>query len=65
MLNLDPEIEERVRRLAEARGMAAESLLREAVEQYVVREERLAAGEHPSGKPWPRKHAVGGIITPV
>lgn len=62
MLKVDAETEERLRKVAEARGVGSETVLREAVEQYLEGEE---VGRHPSGKVWPRRHAVGGIITPV
>lgn len=61
---LDPESEARLRRLAEARHASPESVLREAATQYLDREEAVP-GQHPSGRPWPRRNPVGGIITPV
>ena len=63
-MELDPETEARLRRLAEARHISSESLLRIALSQYLEREES-APGQHPSGRPWPRRTPVGGIITPV
>lgn len=53
-LKLDPEMKERVQRLAEARRRSPHWVMREAVEQYVEREEKreqfrqetLAAWEH-------------------
>ncbi len=39
-LKLDPELKGRVQRLAEARRRSAHWLMREAVEQYVTREEK-------------------------
>lgn len=39
-VDLDPEIKSRLERLAESRGRPARGLLREAIEQYVDREER-------------------------
>jgi predicted transcriptional regulator len=39
-LKLDPEIKERVSRLAEARRRSAHWIMREAIEEYVAREER-------------------------
>lgn len=64
-VKLDSESAQRLTGLAAARGQSAEVLAREAIAQYLEREERVAAGEHPSGKPWPKRHTVGGIITPV
>jgi len=63
-MELDPETEARLRGLAEARHILPESLLRIALSQYLEREE-AALGQHPSGRPWPRRTPVGGIITPV
>ena len=53
-LKLDPELKERVQRLASIRRRSAHWVMREAVEQYVVREEKreqlrqdaLAAWDH-------------------
>ena len=53
-LKLEPQLKERVRRLAEARRRSAHWVMREAVEQYVSREEKreqlkkdaLTAWEH-------------------
>ena len=67
-IELDPESEARLRRLAEARHISPEVVLREAAEQYLAKEERgeqADSGQHPSGQPWPRRNPVGGIITPV
>ena len=63
-IELDPETEARLSRLAQARHASPESLLREAIQRYSEREE-AAPGQHPSGRPWPRRTPVGGIITPV
>lgn len=38
-LKLDPEAEARLRRLADARGKTTQGLLRDAVDQYLEREE--------------------------
>lgn len=53
-LKLDPEIKERVQRLAEARRRTSHWIMREAIEEYISREEKreqlrldtLAAYEH-------------------
>ncbi len=63
-IELDPETEASLRRLAESRHTSPESLLRIALAQYLEREEP-PPGQHPSGRPWPRRTPVGGIITPV
>lgn len=39
VVTLDPVTDDRVRRLASTRRLSAESLVREAIEQYVAREE--------------------------
>lgn len=65
MPKLEPELETRLKRASEEAGQPANALLSEAVDQYLSSKERIAAGQHPSGKPWPKRHAVGGIITPV
>jgi hypothetical protein len=70
MPKLDNDLTDRIQRLADARHRTPDSLIREAVEQYLIREEKSepAQGDesrHPSGKPWPQRTPVGGIITPV
>lgn len=67
-IQLDPETKARLNRLAEARRIAPDAILREAVEQYFRRNEQPRQNgedQHPSGQPWPRRNPVGGIITPV
>jgi hypothetical protein len=67
-IELDPESEARLSRLAESRHTSPESLLGAAVAQFLAKEERgeqADSGQHPSGQPWPRRNPVGGIITPV
>lgn len=64
---LDPEILARVKRLAEARSSSPEAVLSDAL-NTLERKDGLHVGvenRHPSGKPWPRRNPVGGIITPV
>lgn len=39
VVTLDPVTDDRVRRLASTKQLSAESLIREAIEQYVTREE--------------------------
>lgn len=65
MITLDSELEERLRRFAEARGQSAEILLRKAALEFLERTEGAQEGRHPSGKAWPRRNPVGGVITPV
>lgn len=70
MAKLDTDLNDRLQRLADARRRSPDSLLREAIEQYLSREEKSEPSQgddrrHPSGKPWPKRTPVGGIITPV
>jgi predicted transcriptional regulator len=63
---LDPDLTGRLQRLAAARHQTPDTLIREAIEQYLGREEKPhTESQHPSGKPWPKRTPVGGIITPV
>lgn len=74
-VNLDSETQARLNRLAAARHSSPEAILREALDQYLERQEQYLERQkeklestddrHPSGKPWPRRTPVGGIITPV
>jgi predicted transcriptional regulator len=66
MAKIDTDLTTRIQRLADARHRSADTIIREAIEQYLEREEKThATAEHPSGKPWPQRTPVGGIITPV
>ena len=63
---LDPDLTDRIQRLADARHRSAGAMIGEAIEQYLEREEKThTESKHPSGKPWPKRTPVGGIITPV
>jgi predicted transcriptional regulator len=66
-LKLDRELQDRIQHLADACKQSADTILREALEQYLQREAKSGTGAdtHPSGKPWPPRNPVGGIITPV
>ena len=69
-IKLDPDLTGRIHRLADASHRLADAIIREAIEQYLGREENAQAtrgddSQHPSGKPWPQRSPVGGIITPV
>jgi hypothetical protein len=68
-LDLDDALRDRINRIAEVRHQSLDAILRTAVQQYLEREEKSAhtenANKHPSGKPWPPRSPVGGIITPV
>ena len=68
VLNFDPEIQARLSRLAEVSNCTPEALLGQAIDQYLKQNEnpeRASEARHPSGKPWPQRNPVGGIITPV
>lgn len=56
---LDQETAGRVERLAAQRHQSPDSLIREALIEYLERE------ENPSQKKYPQRSPVGGIITPV
>lgn len=58
-LNLDKDLAERIQRLADSRRQPQEAIVRQAIEQYLERE------ENPSEKKYPPRTPVGGIITPV
>jgi predicted transcriptional regulator len=58
-LKLDQEMTSRVERLAAQRHQSPETLIREALTQYLERE------QNPSEKKYPQRTPVGGIITPI
>lgn len=58
-INLDTETAARLQSLAESRHQSQDSILSEALRQYLSRE------EHPAGKNYPQRNPVGGVITPV
>ncbi|HUY80531.1 MAG TPA: ribbon-helix-helix protein, CopG family [Acidobacteriaceae bacterium] len=63
-LTLDTATAARLQALADARQQPPESILREALTRYL--DSQSSAPEAPSeGKAYPRRHPVGGIITPV
>jgi predicted transcriptional regulator len=65
---LDRDLDDRINRLAKRQHQSPDAIIREALEQYLRREEKSSvedADRHPSGKPWPHRNPVGGIITPV
>lgn len=64
-IKLDPDLTKRLQRLADTRHATPDSLIRVAIEQYLEREEKAHTESQPSGKPWPKRSPVGGIITPV
>ena len=67
-LKLDAALTDRIQSLAAARHQSPDTIIREAINQYLEREEQSETQDrpgHPSGKPWPQRSPVGGIITPV
>ena len=62
-LELDAEIENRLLRLAEAQRRSAATLVREAVEQYVEREERRQRLRHDALGAWTECQATGLHVT--
>lgn len=64
---LDPEVLARVKRLDEARSSSPEAVLSDALDALEQKNGLRPGAEdrHSSGKPWPKRNPVGGIITPV
>lgn len=58
-LKLDPELKERVQRLAQARRRSAHWIMREAVEQYVGREEKREQYRQDALAAWSEYQATG------
>lgn len=58
-VELDQETAGRVENLAAQRHQSSDALIREALIQYLERE------ENPSQRKYPQRTPVGGIITPV
>lgn len=62
-LKLDPELKERVQRLASTRRRSAHWILREAVEQYVSREEKREQYRAEALAAWNDYQATGLHVT--
>jgi predicted transcriptional regulator len=62
-LKLDPEIKDRVQRLAAARRRSAHWVMREAVEQYVEREEKRQQFHQDALAAWAGYQATGLHVT--
>jgi predicted transcriptional regulator len=58
-LKLDPDLTNRIQRLADARHQSPDAIIRQAITQYLERE------ENPSQRKYPQRTPVGGIITPI
>lgn len=62
-LKLDPETKARLQRLADARRRSAHWLMREAVEQYLEREERRERLHQDALAAWAEYQATGRHVT--
>ncbi|TCJ20157.1 ribbon-helix-helix protein, CopG family [Parasulfuritortus cantonensis] len=62
-VKLDPDVRERVKRLAEARQRTPHWLLREAIQQYVDREEKREAFRQDAIRAWEEYQATGLHVT--
>lgn len=62
-LKLDPEMKERIRRLAEGRRRSAHWVMREAIAQYVEREEEREALNRDTISAWEEYQATGLHLT--
>lgn len=58
-IKIDPDIKERVKRLADARHRTPHWLMREAISQYVEREEKREAFRQEGIKAWNEYQATG------
>lgn len=62
-IKLDPDVRERVKRLAEARQRTTHWLMREAIQQYVDREEKREAFRQDAMRAWEEYQATGLHLT--
>ena len=62
-IKLDNEIRERVKRLADARQRSSHWLMREAISQYVEREERRESFREDAMRAWQEYQATGLHVT--
>lgn len=62
-LKLDPEIKERVQRLAEARRRTAHWIMREAIHEYVSKEEKRQSFLHDAQVAWEDFQRTGLHLT--
>lgn len=62
-IKLDAAIKERVKRLAEARQRSAHWLMREAVSQYVDREEKRESFRQDALHAWEAYHSTGLYVS--
>jgi predicted transcriptional regulator len=62
-IKLDPEIKERLKRLAGARNRTSHWLMREAIAQFVEREEKREAFRQDATNAWKGYQATGRHVT--
>jgi predicted transcriptional regulator len=62
-VKLDPAMKDRVQRLATARKRTSHWLIKEAIEQYVTREETREAAHQDAVKAWEEYKATGLHLT--
>jgi predicted transcriptional regulator len=62
-IKIDSDIKERLKRLADARQRTPHWLMREAIRQYVEREERREAIRNEAITAWNEYHATGLHVT--
>ena len=62
-LNLDDELKDRVQQLAEARGRSSHWIMREAIAQFVEREEKREALRQETLEAWNEFEATGLHVT--
>ncbi len=62
-IKIDPDIKERVKRLADARQRSTHWLMREAIRQYVEREEKREAFRQDGISAWNAYRATGEHLT--
>lgn len=62
-INLDDDLKSRIRHLASLRHRSAHALMREAIEQYVEREERREALRQDAINAWNEYQASGRHVT--
>jgi predicted transcriptional regulator len=62
-IKIDDDIKSRVKRLADARHRTAHWLMREAITQYVEREEKREAFRHDTLKAWEAYRTTGLHVT--
>lgn len=62
-IKIDPDIKQRVKRLADARQRTPHWLMREAIQQYVEREERREAFRQDGVRAWNEYQTTGRHLT--